>query len=49
MQPIINLETSEEIDHRVKIKNKIHFYYFKCYLFHNRSQWIQAHINIDIV
>ena len=27
-----------DVLHRVKVKNKIHFYYFKCYLFHNRGQ-----------
>ena len=27
VQPILNLEPSEEIDHCVKIKSKIHFYH----------------------
>ena len=38
VQPILNLEPSEEIDHCVKIKSKIHFYHFKRHLPHSRGQ-----------
>ena len=38
VQPILNLEPSEEIDHCVKIKSKINFYHFKRHLPHSRGQ-----------